>query len=189
MKQASETRNTMSNRPRKTGPLDGEPTATGFTKAPDGSFVSDYMAYLLAQASHVFSAEIHARIKAHGTGIAEWRVLACLVDVDGLSVSQLAELALFNQPRLSKVLDRLAAQGLVERRGDTTDRRRVRVHITPEGRQQVEPLVDIAKAHEQEMLAGYDGHEVEQIKRMLKHLIARSLASNRAPRTASDDDE
>ncbi|MEW5424495.1 MarR family winged helix-turn-helix transcriptional regulator [Amorphus sp. 3PC139-8] len=145
---------------------------------PEGAFVAGYMAYLLAQASHVYSAEIHARIKQTGCGIAEWRVLACLVDVDGLSVSRLAEMALFNQPRLSKVLDRLAAQGLIERRGDTDDRRRVRVHITPAGRAHAVPLVEIAKAHEAEMLAGYRPEEIETIKVMLRDLIRRSLASN-----------
>ncbi|MDQ0317141.1 MarR family winged helix-turn-helix transcriptional regulator [Amorphus orientalis] len=186
MKQASETRNTMSDLPRNSETTE-DAADRADTKAPDGSFVGDYTAYLLAQASHVFSAEIHARIKAHGTGIAEWRVLACLLDVDGLSVSKLAELALFNQPRLSKVLDRLSSQGLIERRGDTADRRRVRVHITPAGLERVTPLIEVARAHEQEMLAGYDPQEVEQIKRILKHLIARSLASNKTARPIDTD--
>lgn len=177
----------MTSTPARAEPTDHDAATTSAHGAPEGSFVAGYMSYLLAQASHVFSAEIHARIKATGAGIAEWRVLACLVDVDGLSVTQLAELALFNQPRLSKALDRLAAQGLIERRGDTADRRRVRVHITPDGRRFAEPLVEIAKAHEEEMLAGYDAAEIAAIKGMLKHLIERAIARNQAPRPASED--
>lgn len=145
---------------------------------PEGSFVAGYMSYLLAQASHVYSAGVHPRLKEKSGGIAEWRVLACLVDVDGMSVSRLAEIALFNQPRLSKVLDRLGAQGLIERRGDTDDRRRVRVHITPKGLALVTPLIDIAKQHEAEMLSGYTEAEVAAIKTMLRQLIDRSLANN-----------
>ncbi|MGX1098257.1 MarR family winged helix-turn-helix transcriptional regulator [Amorphus sp. MBR-141] len=145
---------------------------------PEGSFVAGYMSYLLAQASHVYSAGVHARIKGKGSGIAEWRVLTCLIDVDGMSVSRLAEIALFNQPRLSKVLDRLGAQGLIERRGDTSDRRRVRVHITPAGLAIARPLIEIARQHEAEMLAGYTDAEVAAIKRILRQLIDRSLAIN-----------
>jgi len=155
---------------------------------PEGSFVAGYMSYLLAQASHVYSAGVHPRLKEKSGGIAEWRVLACLVDVDGMSVSRLAELALFNQPRLSKVLDRLGAQGLIERRGDIDDRRRVRVHITPKGLALARPLIETAKQHEAEMLAGYTDEEVAAIKRMLKQIIDRSLAINTpgAPTDPSD---
>ncbi len=152
---------------------------------PEGSFVADYMSYLLAQASHVYSAGVHARIKEKSGGIAEWRVLTCLIDVDGMSVSRLAEIALFNQPRLSKVLDRLGAQGLIERRGDTSDRRRVRVHITPAGLALARPLIEIARQHEAEMLAGYTEAEIAAIKKILRQLIDRSLAIN-LPRPPGD---
>tara|TARA_R110002020_G_scaffold88345_6_gene217064 strand:+ start:5891 stop:6463 length:573 start_codon:yes stop_codon:yes gene_type:complete len=155
---------------------------------PEGSFVAGYMSYLLAQASHVYSAGVHPRIKGKSGGIAEWRVLACLIDVDGMSVSRLAEIALFNQPRLSKVLDRLGAQGLIERRGDTTDRRRVRVHITPAGLALARPLIEIARQHEAEMLAGYTEAEIEAIKKMLRQLIDRSLSINIPGRGDAADD-
>ncbi|MGX1308273.1 DNA-binding MarR family transcriptional regulator [Amorphus suaedae] len=155
---------------------------------PEGSFVAGYMSYLLAQASHVYSAGVHTRIKNHGGAIAEWRVLTCLIDVDGMSVSRLAEIALFNQPRLSKVLDRLGAQGLIERRGDTSDRRRVRVHITPAGLALARPLIEIAKQHEEEMLAGYTEAEIAAIKTILRRLIDRSLAINLPGRIDSPAD-
>ena len=137
-------------------------------------FVEDYLLYLLARASHQVSRRFHKRVNAAGLKVPEWRVLASLMDVDGRTVGDLARITLYQQPTLTKVLDRMARQGWIERRADTQDGRRVRVHITAAGQKLTRGLVREARAHESEILQGYSARAAEDLKAALKTLIERS---------------
>lgn len=139
--------------------------------APD--FVEDYLLYLLARASAGASAQFHAIVKAKGLSVLEWRVLGQLASGPA-TVGLLAERALSQQPTLTKVLDRMAEDGLVVRLGDTTDRRRVLLRLTEKGQRLAAELVPLARQHEARVLAGYSQREAAALKRALKTLIART---------------
>ena len=135
------------------------------------SFARNYLAYLLARASDIVSSEFHAALKQWNMSVPEWRVLACLTDVEGLSVGELAAMALMKQPRLTKVLDRMERDGLVKRRSTAEDRRRVTVHVTAKGRQRVRPVRAAASRHEVELLNQFTADERQTIKSALELLI------------------
>ena len=143
---------------------------------PAASFARNYLAYLLARASHVVSSGFHASLPNYALSVPEWRVLACLSDVEGLSVGELAAMAIMKQPRLTKVLDGMELDGLLERRGDRADRRRVTLHLTDEGRRRVAPVLEAARAHEAEFLAHFTRDERDTIKYALDLLIDRHAA-------------
>jgi DNA-binding MarR family transcriptional regulator len=151
------------------------PPSSGVPDASDGPrrFVDDYLAYLLAHASHLVTRQFHAQLKPHGVPVPVWRVLGNLFDADGLPVTELARYTLFKQPTLTKVIDRMSRQGLVERRPSQRDRRKVLVYITPKGRTVVSDLLARAKQHERDVLAGYSSVEVERLKAALHTLIQR----------------
>ena len=155
------TRTRRSDAPRIAPPGSAQPTR----------FVDDYLLYLLAAASHAASADFHRAVRRHGLRVPDWRVLACACDADGLMITELAELTLFEQSRLTKVVDQLEAKRWIERRGDATDKRRVRVFITPAGRAKVVPLMQAARAHEQVILAGLPPATRETLKAGLRQLI------------------
>jgi len=140
----------------------------------DTGFARSYLAYLLARASFIVSNEFHARLGAWKLTVPEWRVLACLMEVEGLSVGELAAMALMKQPRLTKVLDRMARDGLLKRSTTADDRRRVTLHLTAEGRARVAPVLVAAKAHETELLAQFTDAERATIKHALDLLISRA---------------
>jgi DNA-binding MarR family transcriptional regulator len=141
-------------------------------------FVRDYLLYLLAAASEAASGEFHAHVRAEGLRVPEWRVLACLNDRDGAMITHLAQLALIEQSRLTKIIDQMAAKGLVTRKGDAEDRRRVRVWITADGRRLARRLVSDARAHEATLLSQLEGGDGARIKPALRSLI-ESLAQPR----------
>lgn len=141
------------------------------------SFVKNYLAYLLARASDVVSGDFHESLKAWGLTVPEWRVLACLSDAEGLAVTELAAMSIMKQPRLTKLLDRMEVLGLIERRPDGRDRRRVLIHPTADGRRKVAPVLAAAKAHEAGVLAPFTGDERALIKHALDLLIGRGEAA------------
>jgi flavin reductase (DIM6/NTAB) family NADH-FMN oxidoreductase RutF/DNA-binding MarR family transcriptional regulator len=152
---------------------------------PRDSFAKTYLAYLLARASHIVSSEFHAALKRWRLTVGEWRVLACLTDAEGLGVGELAAMALMQQPRMTKILDRMEQDGLIERRADPADRRRALVHLTNQGRARVAPALVAAKEHEAAILAPFTEEERTSIKHALDLLIERHgvAASSQVQRT------
>jgi MarR family transcriptional regulator, organic hydroperoxide resistance regulator len=137
-------------------------------------FVDDYLAYLLAAASARVSAEFHEEVKRARLSVPKWRVLASLADGAPSTVGGLAALVLVSQPTLTKIVKRMAREGLVRAADDPADRRRTLVRIAPKGRARVSGLLAAAKAHETARLASYAPGEVAKLKRLLKDLIGRS---------------
>jgi DNA-binding MarR family transcriptional regulator len=65
----------------------------------------------------------------------EYDVLYTLSKCDSpIRISELNRYVLLSQPALSRLVDRLAARGLISRCGDPADGRSVRLSLTPAGR-------------------------------------------------------
>lgn len=158
------------------------PPASPSQEAP---FLGDYLLFLLAASSAAASAGFHAVVRAHGLRVPEWRALACLHDRDGQMVTRLAALALMEQSAMTRVIERMEERGLVLRRGDARDRRRVRVHLAPAGRALARDLVARARRHEAEVLALLPAEQRPLLKPMLAGLLA-ALPGN--PLHAADPD-
>jgi MarR family transcriptional regulator, organic hydroperoxide resistance regulator len=141
-------------------------------------FVDDYLLYLMARASHLISSEFHEQLRRRGISVPVWRVLACLVGSDGETVTGLAEGCLLQQPTMTKLLDRMARDGLVARSHDAGDRRVVRLTLTPEGEAKAAALLAAAERHEAGLLARHP--RAEGIKAVLRDIIAGSGPARRA---------
>lgn len=135
------------------------------------TFVSGYLLYLLAASSEQASEQFHAHIRSKGLRVPEWRVLACLVDNDGLMITQLAKLSLMEQSRMTRIVDQMDARGIVQRATDSKDKRRVRVELTEEGRRLAVDLVADARAHETRLLSALADTDAARIKKVLQTLL------------------
>ena len=134
-------------------------------------FVHQHLPYLLARASHALWRGFEPRLREAGLNSMEWRVLATLSDSPPLTVGQLALEVLAQQPTVTKTLDRLVAQGWVERRADAADARRSRVGLTPAGQQHVAPLLTAARDHEAQRLRALGVPDLERMREALHALV------------------
>jgi len=74
----------------------------------------------------------------HGLSMSEYDVLLRLARVpEGLRMTELAQRILFSPSGLTRVVDRLAAEGLVARRRDGADARVVLAELTGKGRERL----------------------------------------------------
>jgi len=135
-------------------------------------FVHQHLPYLLARASHALWRGFEPQLREAGLNSLEWRVLATLSDSEPLPVGQLAREVLAQQPTVTKTLDRLVAQGWVERRADAADARRARVALTPAGRQHVAPLLVAARQHETQRLNDLGAADMDRMRDALRALVA-----------------
>jgi DNA-binding MarR family transcriptional regulator len=138
-----------------------------------GRFIDDYLLYLLARASHAISAEFHEQLRRRGVAVPVWRVLSSLIGGEGETVTGLAQVCLLQQPTMTKLLDRMVRDGLVQRATDTRDRRVVRISPTPHGEAVVADLLQAARQHEAEVLARYPEAQSLQLKALLRGIIDR----------------
>lgn len=122
----------------------------------------------------------YADHKASRLGItrAQWVVLVRLDRFEGLKQSELAEMLDLQPITLTRLLDRLCAGGLIERRSDPNDRRAKRLFLTAAARPLLERLGDLNDELMTTALAGVDRENVEAmvarlavVKENLRHAI------------------
>lgn len=145
--------------------------------SPNQGFLADYLQFLLSTASGLASHGFHLQAAEAGLPVAEWRVLACLWDRDGNTITEIARLAQMEQSRLTKVVDRMDARGLIRRERSAEDRRLVHVWLTDTGRALADTMVARAKQHEAGFIAAsLTEAEGKRLKALLTKVIKRASA-------------
>jgi DNA-binding MarR family transcriptional regulator len=133
--------------------------------------ITHYLAYLLAQANRQMNAQLSEALGEEGVQIEHWRILEVLSDEQGRSMGELAELVLMNHPALTKTIDRMVSSGLVHRRADTADSRRVLVYATDHGLELVARLRERVDQHHDAVAEAVGSRKTEQLKKLLGDLI------------------
>ena len=145
------------------------------------AFIDDYLAYLLARASHLISAEFHVVVRRTRLPVLQWRVMATLADGQGLSIGEVALIVLTPQSTLTRVAERMVRAGLLLRESDAADRRITRIRLSATGLELARKLVLQAQAHESAVLAALSPTDARALKRILRLLIEQHAAPNAAP--------
>ena len=107
------------------------------------------------------------RARQFGISRAQWVVLMRLDRSEGLKQSELAEILDLQPISLTRLLDRLAENGLIERRPDPNDRRANQLYLMPAARPLLDKLAGLGLEMMDEVLAGFDPKENERLLRDL----------------------
>jgi DNA-binding MarR family transcriptional regulator len=103
----------------------------------------------------------------------QWRALWHLSRNEGLTQTNLAGLLDVQPISLTRALDRLAEQNLIERRPSPTDRRATLVFLTENARPVIAQLTAILDDFRATAIAGLSGEELAQAS----HLLGRMRAN------------
>jgi DNA-binding MarR family transcriptional regulator len=130
---------------------------------------------------------VDERMAGNGASLATWLVLHHAVEEPDLSQSHLASRLVIEAPTLVRHLDRLEADGLLERRRDERDRRVVRVRVTDAGREAETRLRAIADEMNAELRAalGADQEIVQRALERIREYALESLAERKNHAAAS----
>lgn len=98
----------------------------------------------------------------------QWAVLSFLWRQDGVSQQRLCDATFKDKPSMTRLVDNLVKQELVERRATPADRRSNLIFLTPKG----ESIKDVANTAVNETmhyaLAGIDEEGMNQVRAILK---------------------
>jgi MarR family transcriptional regulator, transcriptional regulator for hemolysin len=119
---------------------------------------------------------------------AQWFVLSRIQHSEGIRQSELAEMCDLQPITLTRLIDRLCQNGLIERRPDPNDRRAKRLYLTPAAEPVLEGLFALGKDMMAIVLAGI---EPDAVKQLLAQLLTcknnlRGAIADRANEAAKE---
>ena len=126
---------------------------------------------LLTEASRRATAELERVVGREGLPVEFWRVLEVLADESGRSMSALADAVSMKLPSLSKLIDRMVAQALVQRAPDPHDQRRVLVYISDVGLAKVRGLEGPVRRQRTSLESALGRQGGRELRRLLQALI------------------
>jgi DNA-binding MarR family transcriptional regulator len=101
---------------------------------------------LLRDANAVFNKVLREELARHGITFSQYQHLRQLWQADGLPQVELSRRIGIETASSTSVIDQLQKLGLIRRKRDATDRRRIIVNLTPAGRALEKPLDGCAAA-------------------------------------------
>jgi len=126
-------------------------------------------AFTIMDVARLLKTYADQRARQFGVSRAQWAVLMRIERNEGLKQSELAEMLDLQPITLTRLLDRLADNGLIERRADPNDRRANRLFLKPAARPLLGRLADLGANMMETVL---EGISLTSIERMLKELSA-----------------
>lgn len=106
------------------------------------------LAFLINDVGRLLRTYADQEARRYGMTRAQWAVLKRLESNEGLKQSELADMLDLQPITLTRLVDRLCDNGLIERRADPNDRRAKRLFLTPAA----QPLMDRLDALGQRLL-------------------------------------
>src|SRR5215467_9803182 len=113
-------------------------------------------AFTIMDVARLLKTYADQRARQFGISRAQWAVLVRIDRNEGLKQAELAEMLDLQPITLTRLLDRLSDNGLIERRADPDDRRAKRLFLTPAARPLLEHLDRLAEELMGTALAGID---------------------------------
>ncbi|MDR3472916.1 MAG: MarR family transcriptional regulator [Devosia sp.] len=133
--------------------------------------MKDQLAYLIASLNRRLEGELEERLRPGGVPIEQFRILEVLDVHEKLAMGEIATMSLIEPPTLTKIVDKMVAEGLVYRAPDPEDRRRVLILTAPAGTALYKRLRGVSTAQEQRMVDYLSADKASDLKRVLRELM------------------
>ena len=121
---------------------------------------SRQMAFLISDLARLLKTYVDQQARRYGMTRAQWQVLSRLERSEGLKQAELAEMLDLQPITLTRLVDRLCDNGLIERRADPNDRRAKRLFLTKDARPLMDRLAVLGEEIMGEVLEGIDDADV-----------------------------
>src|ERR1700752_3176793 len=146
------------------------------------------LGFLIHDIGRMLRAEFAVRAVELRLTQTQWRAIAYPARMEGCRQNELAEVIEVRPITVCRLLDRLAALELIERRPDPEDRRATRLFLTARARAKVERPRSIADGISKRALASVSATEREKLLDLLM-VVRRNLASKRSSETRTNPEE
>src|ERR1043165_5046818 len=127
----------------------------------------DYIGVVISDVARLIRTAFDRRVCELGITRAQWRALTRLHRHPGVSQSELADLMEVERASAGRMIERMEANGWVERRAQNGDRRGKRGYLTEEAERVHRRIWRVAEAMVDDALAALSAREGAQLRALL----------------------
>jgi DNA-binding MarR family transcriptional regulator len=142
--------------------------------APHRYRIGDFPMHYIAAIQRQNQINLGHALRPIEMSVPTWRVLSALNDSDGLTIGQLAERCVLDRSSLGRLLEDLAAEGLVQRETAPDDRRTLLIRRTPQGEKRFHAALTIVREHYRRLLRGISSREFDVLIGLLRRIKANA---------------
>ena len=132
---------------------------------------------VFAKAHRALSAHVEESVARHGLCLSDFMALEALLHKGPLTVGEIGARVLLASGSMTAAVDRLEKLGLVRREFTEKDRRARVIHLTPEGKQQVEKIFEAHSRDLEELMAVLGAEERAELYGLLKKVGLAAAAA------------
>ena len=145
------------------------------------------MLVLMHDVARMMRTRFDQRARAYGMTRAQWVVLARLARQPGITQNEMANLCEVEPITVGRLVDRLEARGLIERRMDPADRRIRRLHLLAASQPILDEILRYKNSLFEEITAGLDEKTLETVVGTLLHMQEKLAAEPGKSAAAGED--
>lgn len=148
---------------------------------PETFRIDESIGFFMRQIMSIMVTVVDERMATHDLTDAQWKPLLMLAQGKCQTAAELARIGCQDTGAVTRLLDRIESKGLIRRVRSQADRRVVNLELTDEGTKTASVIPHILAETLNELLIGFDAHEVEMLKGLLMRLLdnARNLRGAR----------
>ena len=140
--------------------------------------------FLLNDVARLLRVDADKRARQHGMTRAQWAILIWLERQPGLSQKELSEVLEVEPITVARLIDRLEARGMVERRPDPRDRRIWRLHLRSPAHDVLHEIDDQRNDMTRIVTAGIDEESIDimtEALMLMKATLTQEAHASRGP--------
>ena len=137
-----------------------------------------YIGVVISDVARLLRTEFDRRVRRLGITRAQWLVLTRLHRRPGASLSELAEMMEVEKATAGRMIDRLVANGWVERRTARDDRRVKRVYLTDDAERVHKRIWRVAEQTVDSALADLSARESKLLINLLQRIKATLVSAD-----------
>lgn len=116
-------------------------------------------------------------LKKYGITLEQWVLLAQLSEKEGISPTDLSLVSLRDKPYTTRLIDRLAENGLIFKEESKVDKRSLLIYLTQQGGEIKKEIIPLADKINEWLVENMDEQEVKSLK-VLLHRMHSNIQSH-----------
>ncbi len=131
----------------------------------------DRLAHLVRDAARLLTRSLQLRLAEHDVSFGHWAFLRVLWVTEGLTQRELSDQVGLMEPTTFTALKAMEAQGLIERRFQNGNRKKIYIYLTPKGQALKDVLIPIAEELNEVAVRGLSDDDINTVHRALLGII------------------
>ena len=131
----------------------------------------DSLGYQIGLLGRLYDRRLQDGLKDFGVAPGQFAPLVMLFEQDGLTQAELCRRINVEQPTMANTLQRMERDGLIRRKNDTVDKRRVLVHLTPRAREMQAKVMEQARAVSNQTVKGLSMADQDDMFRLVARMV------------------